>query len=175
MASAADMVPLGDLSLVLPSAVTPLRSSRNTVTTRRISSSAGFSAGSCKARPRSATRRDTISTSSSSVSGVGSTTVLKRRLSPVGGERGHGDLDQPRVSDVLGLDLDAARQLAAEDVRPHRPGREAPAGWALAVVGLRQRLELGGELLLGVLADHRSLRRGRGRRGGLLAHVAISS
>ncbi len=46
MASAADKVPLGDLSLVLPSSVTPLRSSRRIVTTRRISSRAGLSPGS---------------------------------------------------------------------------------------------------------------------------------
>ena len=65
IASAVESVPLGDFSLVLPSAVTPLRSSRKTVTTRRISSSAGFSAGSSSARPSWATRRSTISTSSS--------------------------------------------------------------------------------------------------------------
>ena len=43
----------GDLILVLPSAVRPLRSSRKMVTTRRISSRAGGSAGISRARPRS--------------------------------------------------------------------------------------------------------------------------
>ncbi len=71
---------LGDLSFVLPSSVTPLRNSRNTVTTRRISSSAGASAGNSRTRPICSTRRSTISTSSSSVPGKGSTTVLKRRF-----------------------------------------------------------------------------------------------
>ena len=79
IASAADKVPLGDLSLVLPSSVTPLRSSRMIVTTRRISSSAGRSAGSSSARPSCSVRRLTIFTSSSSESGTGKTTVLNRR------------------------------------------------------------------------------------------------
>ena len=51
------------------------------VTSRRISSIGGFSAGSASARPVSATRRVTIETSSSSVAGVGSTTALNRRVS----------------------------------------------------------------------------------------------
>ena len=41
IASAVYIVPLGDLTLVLPSSVCPSRSSRKTVTTRRISSQAG--------------------------------------------------------------------------------------------------------------------------------------
>ena len=81
IASAGLSVPLGDFSFVLPSAVLPSRSSRKMVTTRRISSIAGASAGSSNARPKLATRVWTISTSSSAVSGTGKITVLKRRLS----------------------------------------------------------------------------------------------
>ena len=81
IASAVDMVPLGDLSLVRPSAVTPARSSRNTVTTRRISTTAAGTGGSSSARPSDSTRRVTMSTSSSSEAGIGSTTVLNRRRS----------------------------------------------------------------------------------------------
>ena len=51
------------------------------VTTRRISSRAGFSAGSCITFSKLSTRRRTMSTSSSSVSGNGRMTVLKRRFS----------------------------------------------------------------------------------------------
>ena len=81
MASAGDSVPLGDLSFDLPSSVLPSRSSRNTVTMRRISASAGTSAGNSSDRPIESTRICTMDTSSSSESGVGRITVLKRRLS----------------------------------------------------------------------------------------------
>ena len=81
IASAVESVPLGIFSAVRPSAVTPLRSSRNTVTTRRISSCPAGTAGSSRATPSSPTRRVTISISSSIVAGSGSTTVLKRRRS----------------------------------------------------------------------------------------------
>ena len=74
-------MPLGDLSFVRPSSVSPLRSSRKTVTTRRISSTAGGTSGSSSARPSSATRRATMSTSSSIPAGTCSTTVLNRRRS----------------------------------------------------------------------------------------------
>ena len=73
------IVPDGDFSVVRPSEVVPDRNSRNTVMTRRISSTAEGISGSSSARPRSWTRRVTISTSSSSVAGSGSTTVLNRR------------------------------------------------------------------------------------------------
>ena len=66
IASAADSVPDGDLIVVRPSLVTPDRSSRNTVTTRRISSTAAGTAGSSRAEASSATRVETIRTSSSS-------------------------------------------------------------------------------------------------------------
>ncbi len=79
MASAVDRVPEGDLSLVRPSVVTPSRSSRKTVTTRRISSMPSGTAGRSSERPICSTRRATMSTSASGVSGSGSTTVLKRR------------------------------------------------------------------------------------------------
>ena len=79
IASAVDSVPLGDFNLVRPSSVSPLRSSRNTVTTRRISFTAGGRSGSSSALPSSATRRVTMSTSSSNPAGTGSTTVLNRR------------------------------------------------------------------------------------------------
>ena len=81
MASAVDSVEDGDLMVVRPSSVTPLRSSRNTVTTRRISSSASSSAGSSRAAPSWATRWRTMATSSSGSSGSGRTTTLNRRLS----------------------------------------------------------------------------------------------
>ena len=81
IASAVDSVPVGDFSFDLPSSVLPSRSSRNTVTMRRISARAGGSAGRSSARPIDSTRICTIETSSSSVAGVGSTTVLKRRFS----------------------------------------------------------------------------------------------
>ena len=48
IASAVDNEPLGTLRLTRPSSVEPLRSSRNTVTTRRISSSAGGTFGNRK-------------------------------------------------------------------------------------------------------------------------------
>ena len=79
IASAGDIVPVGDFSLVRWSAVIPDRSSRKIVTTRRISSRADGTSGSSSDRPSWATRRATISTSSSSVAGSGSTTVLNRR------------------------------------------------------------------------------------------------
>ena len=79
IASAVDSVPVGTLRLVRWSAVIPERNSRNTVTTRLISSSAAGTSGSAKATPSSATRRLTIEISSSAVAGSGSTTVLKRR------------------------------------------------------------------------------------------------
>ena len=78
IASAGDSVPLGDLTLDRPSSVTPWRSSRNTVTTRLISSAPGGVSGSPIERPSWATRRVTISTSCSAESGTGSTTVLNR-------------------------------------------------------------------------------------------------
>ena len=81
MASAVLIVPVGDLSLVLPSSVCPFRSSRKICTTRRTSCIAGGSAGSSSARPISETRLDTMLISSSSVAGTGRMTVLKRRLS----------------------------------------------------------------------------------------------
>ncbi|MNS90953.1 hypothetical protein D3C72_1250250 [compost metagenome] len=81
MASAVESVEVGDLMRVLPSSVWPLRSSRKICTTRRTSCSAGGSAGSASARPSSPTRLTTICTSSASLDGTGSTTVLKRRLS----------------------------------------------------------------------------------------------
>jgi hypothetical protein len=81
IASAVDSVPLGDFSFVRPSSVTPPRSSRKMVTTRRISSAPGASCGSSSARPSWDTRRATISTSSSTPAGTGSTTVLNRRRS----------------------------------------------------------------------------------------------
>jgi hypothetical protein len=81
IASAVESVADGLFSLIVPSSVCPDRSSRNTVTTRRISSSAGVSPGSSSARPSSSTRRCTICTSSSASSGSGRTTVLKRRRS----------------------------------------------------------------------------------------------
>jgi hypothetical protein len=81
IASAVESVPDGDLSFVRPSAVAPERSSRNTVTTRRISSPASGSRGSSSAAPSSATRRATISTSACSSAGSGRTTVLNRRRS----------------------------------------------------------------------------------------------
>lgn len=80
MASAVLRVAVGDLSLVLPSSVMPLRSSRKMVTTRRISSRAGVSPGSSRARPRLVTRRWTMSISSAIESGTGKITVLNRRL-----------------------------------------------------------------------------------------------
>ena len=69
------------MSLVRPSAVTPSRSSRKTVTTRRISSTPSGAAGRSSERPIWSTRRETMSTSSSGVAGSGSTTVLNRRRS----------------------------------------------------------------------------------------------
>ena len=72
---------MGDLSLVRPSSVTPPRSSRKTVTTRRISSAPRGAAGRSSERPSWSTRRATMSTSSSTLAGSGSTTVLKRRRS----------------------------------------------------------------------------------------------
>ncbi len=47
-------MPDGDLSLVRPSSVSPARSSRKTVTTRRISSAAAGTSGSSSERPSSA-------------------------------------------------------------------------------------------------------------------------
>ncbi len=79
MASAVESVPDGDLSLVRPSTVWPDRSSRNTVTTRRISCSAAGICGSSSAALSWATRWVTISISSLSLAGSGSTTVLNRR------------------------------------------------------------------------------------------------
>ena len=81
IASAVDSVPLGLLSLVLPSSVWPLRSSRKICTTRLTSRSAGGSAGRSSARPISATRLTTIDSSSASLDGTGRITVLKRRFS----------------------------------------------------------------------------------------------
>ena len=81
IASAVDSVPDGALTAVRPSAVTPDRSSRNTVTTRRISSSAAGTSGSSRAPASSATRVATMRTSSSISAGSGSTTVLNRRRS----------------------------------------------------------------------------------------------
>ncbi len=79
IASAVDSVPDGDLSFVRPSVVTPSRSSRKTVTTRRISAIPSGAGGRSSERPIWSTRRDTMSTSASGVAGSGSTTVLKRR------------------------------------------------------------------------------------------------
>ena len=81
IASAVDSVADGDLRVVRWSWVRPARSSRITVTTRRISESAARSAGSSRAAPRLRTRVVTISTSWSRLSGSGSTTVLNRRRS----------------------------------------------------------------------------------------------
>ena len=81
IASAVDKVPDGDFRLVRPSSVAPWRSSRKTVTTRRISSRAPSAGGSWSAEPRSSTRRATMLTSSSAEAGSGRTTVLKRRRS----------------------------------------------------------------------------------------------
>ncbi|CAM5514562.1 hypothetical protein SMICM304S_08196 [Streptomyces microflavus] len=81
IASAVESVPEGDLSLVRPSAVTPSRSSRKTVTTRRISESPCGAAGRSSERPIWSTRRETMSTSASGVAGSGRTTVLNRRRS----------------------------------------------------------------------------------------------
>ena len=80
IASAVLNVPLGAFNFVFPSLVAPCRSSRKMVTTRRISSSAGFSAGSCITFSKLSTRRRTMSISSSIVSGKGRMTVLKRRF-----------------------------------------------------------------------------------------------
>jgi hypothetical protein len=74
IASAVESEPDGDLSLVRPSAVRPDRSSRKTVTTRRISSTAAGTCGSSRDEERSATRVVTMFTSSSSLSGSGITT-----------------------------------------------------------------------------------------------------
>ena len=81
IASAVDSVPVGDLSLVRPSSVRPLRNSRNTVTTRRISSSAAGTSGSASDRPSCATRRATISTSSTSGGVTASNTIATVPLS----------------------------------------------------------------------------------------------
>ena len=51
IASAVESVPDGDLSFVRPSSVTPERSSRKIVTTRRISSSAQVAGGSSSVAP----------------------------------------------------------------------------------------------------------------------------
>ena len=67
IASAVDSVPVGCLRLVRPSSVTPSRSSRKIVTTRRISSAAVGTAGSASAAPSSPTRRATMAISSSAV------------------------------------------------------------------------------------------------------------
>ena len=64
-----------------PSAVTPSRSSRKIVTTRRISSEVAGTWGRASAVPSSATRRATMAISSSAVAGSGRTTVLNRRRS----------------------------------------------------------------------------------------------
>ena len=81
IASAVERVPLGVLTFVRPSTVRPARSSRKTVTTRLISSAPPGSSGRSRERPSWLTRRVTMSTSSSSEPGSGSTTVLKRRRS----------------------------------------------------------------------------------------------
>ncbi len=79
IASAVERVLLGVFTFVRPSVVMPSRSSRKTVTTRRISCAPPGSSGRSSERPSWPTRRVTMSTSSSSVAGSGSTTVLKRR------------------------------------------------------------------------------------------------
>ena len=61
---------------VFPSLVAPWRSSRKMVTTRRISSRAGLSAGSCINFSKLSTRRRTISISSSMLSGMGRITAV---------------------------------------------------------------------------------------------------
>ncbi|CAM5685999.1 hypothetical protein SCALM49S_05503 [Streptomyces californicus] len=70
----------GDLSLVRPSVVIPSRSSRTTVTTRRISPAPPGRPGG-RATGLSGRRAGTRSTSSCAVAGSGSTTVLNRRRS----------------------------------------------------------------------------------------------
>ena len=71
IASAVESVPDGDLIFVRPSSVTPARSSRKIVTTRRISSSAEVAGGSSSVAPTASRRSRTISTSSSALSGSG--------------------------------------------------------------------------------------------------------
>ena len=127
--------------------VTPSRSSRKIVTTRRISSAAAGTSGRPRRAPSSATRRATMAISSSALAGSGSTTVLNRRrsapdssLTPrsrslavaieveavhgrdLGVQLGHGQhlLGQDRDERVLHLGRHAGELLDA-----HRAGRSA--------------------------------------------------
>ncbi|MPM57272.1 hypothetical protein SDC9_104094 [bioreactor metagenome] len=72
----------------------------------------------------------------------------------VGGQRGHGDLHEARIADVLGRDFHAVLQRATHQVLQHGPGRELPARRTRAVIDLRQRLQFVRKLLFCMLAKN---------------------
>ena len=76
--------------------------------------------------------------------GLGRAGHAEEQQGPVGGQRGDGHLDEAALADVLGRDLGAVGQRAAEQVGGHRPGRQPPAGRSRPVVGGGQRGQLGG-------------------------------